>query len=50
MNYRWPETCFDLAMPTTDAIALLKADHKKVKGLFKDFENAEGKRAKKKES
>ena len=34
-------------MPT-DAITLLKADHKKVKGLFKDFENAQGKRAKKK--
>ena len=34
-------------MPT-DAIAILKADHKKIKGLFKDFETSEGKRAKKK--
>jgi hypothetical protein len=32
----------------TDAVSLLKADHKKVKALFTQFENAEGRREKKK--
>ncbi len=31
---------------STDAITLLKADHKLVKGIFDDFEKAEGKREK----
>ena len=33
-------------MSTTDAIALLKADHRLVKGLFDDFKKAETKREK----
>jgi hypothetical protein len=32
----------------TDAVSLLKADHKKVKALFTQFESAEGRREKKK--
>jgi hypothetical protein len=32
----------------TDAVSLLKADHKKVKALFTQFENAENRREKKK--
>lgn len=32
-------------MPAQDAIALLKADHRKVKGLFEKYESARGRKA-----
>ena len=34
--------------PAMDAVALLKADHRKVEGLFADFEKAKGKASKQK--
>ena len=32
-------------MPAKDAIALLKADHRKVEELFEKYENARGRKA-----
>jgi hypothetical protein len=46
--YSWQQACCLLSRMRNNALSLLKADHKKVKGLFDSFEEVKGLRAKKK--